>query len=466
MMRTKTTKALFGLILLQLSTSVFAKCMRTPNTSNVYWPTDWPPVDTDAGIVKPWVGAQSGGGLNMGKVNLLSDLIQPVGETIANGGPVPLTQFGNYSGFDPEQILFVCTPDEEPYLYEGFILTDSDYQGNTVTDPRVPEHTNTTFVKRIGFRALHVDTGKYFTNKWQLKKMDGLDRDKYGRLLVKAKNFSAVQLEYVKIASPTPVVRSNGTTLNYIAPNLGDFGYFDAFGWTFLVSHHPDNAYNNQIPNCREGQISAYQCSSWPYREWVPGTLSNTHAHLGGSGGGGFTSYKGCIFSQVTPSVVFDSISASELEAGEYRSGKIEVIYECENEAKFGTGAGSNAIGFKVNNFAKSVAEHFGQLTSGNGVKKLFSDAYFQDDFAKGVGIELFSSGSQTPMNWLTIDSGKGNGNVDGWYGITGDRLNSDSDPIGIYRAEYDVKLSKFSPAVAVSPGKVIAIAEVVVSVQ
>lgn len=465
-MRTKTTKALFGLILLQLSTSVFAKCMRTPDTANVYWPTDWPPVDTDAGIVKSWVGAGSGGGgLNMGRVNLLSDSIQPIGEIIANGGPVPITQFGDKGGFDPEQILFVCTPDEEPYLYEGFIFTDTVYHGNTVTDPMVPEHTNTTYVKKVGVRALHVDTGKYFTTKWQLKRMDGLDRDKYGRLLVKAKNFSAVQLEYVKIANPTPAVKYDGTEVMHHAPNSTSFGPYDPFGWTFLVSHHPDNPYERKIPNCREGQHKG-QCSPWAYYEWVPGTLGNKNAHLGGDGGGGFTSYKGCIFSQVTPSVVFDSISASELEAGEYRSGKIEVIYECENGANFGTSAGTNAIGFKVNNFAKSVAEHFGLLTSGNGVKKLFSDAYFRDDFAKGVGIELFSSGSQTPMNWLTIDSRMGNGNVDGWYGITGDRLNSDSDPIGIYRAEYDVKLSKFSPVVSVSPGKVIAIAEVVVSIQ
>ncbi|MCE9785980.1 fimbrial protein [Shewanella algae] len=455
-------RILMAFLLLNFTASAFAVCVRQPLAIGQSLPAGWEPFDSTTGSWAAWNGAVSGGGLNMGRVNLASDLIQPVGSVIANGGPVPLTQYGEIAGFSPDQVLFVCSPDEDGLLFEGFIATSNTYQGKLVVEPDVPEFTQTTFVKRVGWRALHVASGKYFTRKWQLRPLTGLDRDVYGRILVKAKNFSDVQLEYIKLNSPTQT--DSGS---YTAPNNTGFGYFDPFGWVYLVSHNENHVANGAtLPRCKEGQ-STTECSAYNISDTnIPGILSNTYAHVGGNGGG-FTSYKGCVIANVTPSVIFSPISVSELETGGKRTGIIDVEYHCENGANMGTSVGTNAIGFKVSDAAKNIANSFGFRTTGTGVTKLFSENYGTPGVAKGVAIEMLKNDSIGIMNWLTSSS-KGGGNNNGWYMPNG--INMSPDPIKVFNISYDVVLSKFTPpslpAEPVTPGSVYATAEVLIVVQ
>lgn len=456
-------KLLISGLLFTFSFSASALCIRVNLAASEQWPAGWEPFDPTTGTKANWNGKINGGSLNMpNSINLSSDLIQPIGTQLANGGPVPLTQFGEFVGFQPEQVLFVCSPDEEGLLYEGFIANmNSAYNGKVVNVPEVPELTFTTFVKRIGWRALHLATGQYFTDRWQLRPLTGLDRDIYGRILVKAKNFSDVQLEYYKIPTPTPFVGGGA----YTAPNWTNFGYFDPFGFTALISHNtgPTASHTSRIPRCFAGQTMA-ECSIGSISNWyVPGTLSNIQAN---GGGGGFTTYKGCQVGFVTSNVTFAPISAAELEAGGSRSGQIEVIYHCENGANMGTGTGANAIGFKVTDTSKTIASSLGYTAAGgSGVTKLFSEKYNDPDSARGVAIEIFPENDPVPLNWLT-SSAVGGGLPNGWSKPLGVKLNPDTDLFGIYRVKYDVKLAKFNPIVPATPGKVYATAELLLVLQ
>uniref|UniRef100_E6XIM4 Fimbrial-type adhesion domain-containing protein n=1 Tax=Shewanella putrefaciens (strain 200) TaxID=399804 RepID=E6XIM4_SHEP2 len=448
------------LILLSMSSAAFARCARNPPIG-VEWPTEWPAFDTTTGIKKNWNQIDNDGG-KLGvpnRVNIASDLIQPIGSVLANGGAAPFTQYGRqYFPFEPEQVLFVCSPDEEGQIFEGYIANrDSQYNGNVIIHPDVPENTYTTFVKQVGWRAKNLTTGKYFSNTWQLRPLTGLDRDIHGRILVKAKNFSAVEFEYIKVPSPASIDRNTGS---FTAPNTTNFGYWDPFGFIFFISQKGDSS-PSYIPNCQEGD-SLSTCGS--------GTVSHTHIPAGFSNlaqGGSFTSYKGCQVTTVTPSVVFDPISVSELTAGGSRSGKIEVSYNCENGAIFGTSTGQNALGFKVNDASKTIANSFNFKTTGTAVTKLFSENYGASGAALGVGIDIFPKGSAVPMNWLTTNT-IGGGNLNGWYQPNGIRLNPGTDPSGIYIAEYDVKLAKLPDTAGhpVTAGTVYATAELLLVVQ
>lgn len=222
---------------------------------------------------------------------------------------------------------------------------------------------------------------------------------------MKAKNFSAIEFEYIKVPSPAPIDRNTGS---YTAPNTTGFGYWDPFGFIFFISQKGDSS-PSYIPNCHEGD-SLSTCS--------PGTVSHSHIPAGLSNlaqGGSFSSYKGCQVTTVTPSVVFDPISVSEAEAGVKRRGRIDINYRCENGAIQGTATGQNAIGFKVSDAAKNIANSFGFKTTGTGVTKLFSENYGAPGVAKGVAIELQPATEIGTMNWLTSSS-TGGGNVNGWY--------------------------------------------------
>ena len=455
-------RILLALVLINLSTSAFAFCVRNPKAAFEWpWPEDWHPFDPTTGIRGDWSGGGNGGSLNMGRVNLASDLVQPVGSIMANGGPVPLTQYGEITGFQPEQVLFICSPEEEGLLFEGFVATAALYQGKRVIHPDVPDNTYATSVQRVGWRALHIESGKYFTPNWQLRPLTGLDRDIYGRILVKAKNFSAVQLEFVKV--PSPVSTDVGL---YEAPFIEDFTFYDPFGWVTLVSHNegPNATPSSKLPRCKEGE-SSMLCVPWNvFSPYLVGPLSNIHYY---TGSGGFTSYKGCQVSSVTPVVVFEPISVTDLQSGETRNGKVEVVYACENGANFGTATGANALGFKVSDASRNVANGFNFKTTGSAVTKLFSERYGDSDVALGVGIDIYPKGDSVPMNWLTSSS-IGGGNLNGWYQPNGFRVNPDTESFGVYIAEYDVKLSKLPDTLAhpVTPGSVYATAELLLVVQ
>lgn len=455
-------KILLGLMLFTSSASAVAHCSRMPRYSGEWLP-EWPEFDTTTGFWKQFNQIDNDGG-KLGvpsRLNLASDLVQPIGTVLANGGYAPFTQYARkYFPFEPEQVLFVCTPDEEGQLFEGYIANrDSSYNGNIVIHPDVPEHTYTTFVKKIGWRAKNLTTGKYFANTWQLRPLTGLDRDIHGRILVKGKNFSAIEFEYIKVPTPTPIDRSGGS---YTAPNASGFGYWDPFGFIFFISHNtgPTATLNQAyIPRCQEGQTFA-ACGSNVQHTHIPAGLSNIDQ------GGSFTTYKGCQVTSVSPSVVFNPISVSELNAGGSRSGVIYIKYDCENGATFGTSTGQNAIGFKVSDAAKTIANSFNFKTTGTAVTKLFSEHYGDSGVALGVGIDIFPKGSLVPMNWLTSNT-IGGGNLNGWYLPTG-MIEGGTDSIRNYYVTFNVKLAKLPAAAGhpVTAGTVYATAELLLVVQ
>lgn len=452
-------KIIIIFMLCNIAFSASAICIRNPSMYEPM-PEEWKPFefDSESGIKKNWnqyVNENGQVGLPT-SINILSDEIQPIGSMIHTGGAIPPETYGRiFQPFESEQVLYICSPDEEGKLYEGYIVnTDSYYHRFKVIDSQVPEGVYTSYVKRLGWRAKNVDTGKFVTDKWQLKPLNNLDRDKFGRILIKTKNFSNYEMEIFKIPNP---VSTNGGSYN--APNSGNFGKFDPFVFIFFISHS-NEANTYYIPNCKEGSTLG-SCSNVnpPH---VFAVLANRYP----GGSSNVTTVKGCAIVQVTPSVVFDKISTSELNNGDSRMGKIEVEYACNDGAEFGTGTNSNAIGFKVPAFSATLAENFGfKDSAGTGVRKLVAENYSDPTSAKGVAIEIFPKDDPIALNWLTSNA-IGGGHANGWYKPIGILQNSVEDSVHYYKVEYDVKLSKMNQTEDVRPGRVSANAEVLIIVQ
>lgn len=391
-------------------------------------------------------------------INLLSNDIQPIGSIIHDTGPLPAETYGRYlTPFSPEQVLFICTPNEEGQLFEGYIAnSDSDAYKHKILHPDVSENTYSTRTKQIGWRAKNLDTGNYITDRWQLRPLTHLDKDKFGRILVKAKNFSRYQLELIKVPYPAPT-QYGAYTPGFVTT----FGGFDPFVYIYFISRSGETS-TYYIPNCVGGALLS-SCA--------PSSINVPHlfAGLGNKYPGGETSVtttKGCAIRQVTPSVMFEPISVNELNNGVSRTGIVQVEYACSNGAVFGTGTANNAIGFRVPASSATLAENFGfKNPLGTGVSKLVADNYPDPASAKGVAIEIFPKNDPIALNWLT-SSLKGGGHPNGWYKPNGILQNSESDSVLIYKVEYEVKLSKMSPSENVRPGQVNASAEVLIIVQ
>lgn len=443
-------KAVFIYSLL-LGIEAQATCQRISTTTTVT--TDPYYVNPAYGKTGIWYGAVEAnrGFLNLPIINVSDTIYQPNG-TLLGSSIVPFITYGQTGGYDPEQVLYRCAPEDQNLLYEIYSVNADDPFSGMYEDGLVDgiEKGYATAVQNVVLRIKNNLTGRYFSRLWQYRALTNLDRDGQGRILVKAKNFTDITLELFQIRT----VRGYDGTSTQADPYMSAYIYnqpaaYIAFGGPGIL--HPTEGVDH--------------ITHFPgfYHEW-PGNISlyqqlivrRTPAR--------------CFITSVTPYVPFPTMSVMELEQGKTSVANIQLQYRCKGNMTSGTKLGNFAIGFKIaaTNFTK--AKSLG-LTNIAAVSHLLSNNYGSAGFAKGVGVKLERPDGLTQpfvlKDYPTVGSGTlYNPEQDGWRRFIGNAI--DYDPVEQttnFNDNYQAIFTKL-PGQAVTAGRYYAQTQVLIRVQ
>lgn len=410
-------------------------------------------INPDFGKNAIWNGAADSnfgytGLLNV--VGITNTYLQPIGTLIAKSPNTPMTQYGQTGGFHPEQVLYRCDAGDEGKLFESYATNSDNYLSgrSLVTEAGVPPHTYMLNSPDIGFRIWNDTTQEYVTRNWRYRPLTNLDRDDKNKILVKAKNFSAMSLELIRISTPAVTDGPYQPETNYRLI----YSYNQPLGYTTFIGPG--------VPGCSEGQLGT--CYTGFHSSW-PGNISITNNLI-------IRRTQLCAVRSVTPYVTFPPITAGALKRGEKVKAQFTLNYSCGIGASIGgTTANMNAVGFKVNSEARQAAINEGLVVGGGvtGITKLLSRGYGVDpSIAVGVGIELESENGNR-MNWLADENTiiQGPNYLNGWHSLQGQPR-----PGGAMQEEYseifNAYLSANGTTTAPTPGKIHAIAEVFIRVM
>lgn len=404
------------------------------------------------GTAGSWAGAcdTCNGPLGLPSViNVTDASFQPDGTLIAST-VAPLTQYGVTGGYDPERVFFRCTAGDEVYemfstngddLYSGW-YQGGDSVGNSIGLPAAYR----TAWPNVLLRLTHVETGQYFTDVWRERRLTGLDMDSRGFQLVKAKNLSAVRAE---------LFRAPLESTRYYSATISSQKYLYTQPAGYIAIKGPGLSYPNV------GQTHYGNWSGW-YTNW-PGAISLYNFVT-------LKRYPTCAITNVTPHVVFPSISIGEINAGANREMPFEVAFKCQTGVINSTAANGTALGIKVSAGALAASSGLGLVNASGGLSYLVSDRYGEPGMAQGVGIRLLRNGST--MNLLANEDSANGSNAEarGWYPVIGNASNKTGEVGGIsqYSETFRARLEKLSlgSMPTVTPGRVEATAQVVIRVQ
>lgn len=428
--------------------SVQAECYRVSyTTAPATTANDY--VDPAYGSFNTWAGAASSGSngglpktLNIGHLSF-----QPVGTLMASGSDV----FYNMSSsaataYAPEQVLFRCTPDEAGKLYEFYATNGSGESSGKYEDGLaigIPGGYSTLH-NGIVLRVTNSQTGLHYSRYWQSRPLAGLDTDGLGWILVKAKNFSGVRTEIFRVDNDHGGIGTG----NYTDNNPSAVIAFKGGSIGAALVNGSDTATN------MDGYSTYWPGSINLYRK-VSIRRSAT-----------------CLVSNVTPNVLFPSITTSELNYNQTRKATIQIQFSCQTtnpdpntvvNFASGTSMFQTAMGILVPpaNAAAAQAEGLGAT----GVSHLLSDGYGTDpSVATGVGVQL-SDKNNTALNLLSTLA-SGSGNAAGWYPVldAADMVNS-NDGLTYYNKTLTATFTKL-PGKTVTPGVFRAKAQVIIMVQ
>lgn len=432
---------------------VKATCYRI-SYNNVLADTNSPYyINPDFGTNAIWNGASDS---NFGYTGLLNVIaltntyFQPIGTLIAKSPVAPMFQYGQTGGFNPEQVLYRCDAEDEGKLFESYATNSDNYLSgrSLVTEAGVPPHTYMLNSPNLGFRIWNDTAQEYVTRYWRYRPLTNLERDDKNKILVKAKNFSSMSVELIKISGPA-ITDGPYQPESYYKDN---YTYNQPLGYTTFVGPG--------VPGCNEGQLGTCYTgfpSSWPGNISITNNLMIRRTQL-------------CVFKNVTPYVTFPPITVTALRRGEKAKAQFTLDYSCGKGVLIGgTSINMNAVGFKIDSEARQAAINEGLIVGGGmtGVKKLLSRGYgIAPHVAVGVGIEIESENGDK-MNWLTDENTiiYSLNYLNGWHPLRG--TPSPGGPLDdLYSERFNVYLSANGGPIAPSPGKVYATAEVFIRVM
>ncbi|WP_448679474.1 fimbrial protein [Pseudomonas nicosulfuronedens] len=439
------------LLALLLAPSAWATCYKVTGVGTATTTLTYQ-IRPGEGTAGAWAGAcdTCNGPLGLPSViNVTDASFQPDGTLIASS-VAPLTQYGVTAGYDPERVFFRCAVGDEVFemfstngddLYSGW-YQGGDSVGNSIGLPAAYR----TAWPNVLLRLTHVETGQYFTDIWRERLLTGLDIDSRGFQLVKAKNLSAVRAE---------LFRAPLESTRYYSPTISSQRYLYTQQAGYIAIKGPGLSYPNV------GQTHYGNWSGW-HTNW-PGAIGLYNFMT-------LKRYPTCAITNVTPHVVFPSISIGEINTGASREMPFEVAFKCQTGVINSTAANGTALGIKVSAGALAASSGLGLVNANGGLSYLVSDRYGQPGMAQGVGIRLLRNGSA--MNLLANEDSANGSNAEarGWYPVIGGASNKTGEMSGIsqYSETFRARLEKLSlgSMPTVTPGRVEATAQVVIRVQ
>lgn len=368
-------------------------------------------------------------------INITDDSFQPEGTLLASS-VAPLVMYGARSGYDAERVFFRCDSGDE--VFEMFSTNADDRWSGSDSGREAGQRMGLdavydTAFKHVASRLTHLETGEYFTTVWKERRLTGLDTDREGRQLVKAKNLSAVRIELYK--------GNNKATI------INNYWYTQPLG--YIAIKGPGLSY----PKVGQSHVSNW--SGWHFN-W-PGAIGLTSMIS-------LRTSKSCAVSNVTPVVRFAPITVAAVAAGETRQASFELDFRCQSSASSGTGSNANAVGVLVSPGSLGAARRLGLVNGNGGVSHLLSDNYGQPGMATGVGIRIERNGRT--INLLSSEN-TGSGNAGGWYAVLAGAQQKVSNANGVdhYTESFNAVLERL-PGDPLAAGQVNATAQVVIRVQ
>lgn len=399
--------------LLMMSSSAIAQCTKITAQSQLS--------STNDGVGALWYGSlhYNNGSLGLPSVVDISTSndFQPDGTLLASS-VAPFTSYAVNSGYVSEQVLFRCDAADAGKVYEVY-ATNGDavyagmYDDGSITG--VAPKAYATYVRNIAIRFTNMETGEFYDKIWKSRPLTGLDTDSQGRLLVKAKNFSAVQTEIFR--------------LNYARSGTNNAA-------SYLYAYTQPNAYiafrGPGITGPADGADSQTSFPGW-YGTWP--------ASIGLYNYVTFRRGATCKVSNFTPVVTLPAINISALQAGEVSQSPFTLDFQCQSAATSGLKTGQIALGFLAPPASVAAATKYGLITSG-AANYLLDEQYGAAGHARGVGVKIYRSNQ--PMQFLTTDTTK----TTGWSPILGgDQTLVDSNTaqgINSYTETFMAQLEKF----------------------
>ncbi|WP_051916869.1 MULTISPECIES: fimbrial protein [unclassified Serratia (in: enterobacteria)] len=434
-----------------LAVPAWAECYKIVKYDNS--PTSNTYTEAGKGTAAKWTGSTDPSG-STGTlptvVNVNNSTFQPDGTLIASG-IVNFLESG-LETYNPDQILFRCTPSEAGKMMEFYSTNgDYDYGGKQEVGSAygLPESYQ-TWTTGMALRATNLTTGEYYSRYWKARPLTNLDTDSQGWFLVKAKDFSNTKVELFRLSNS-----KGGDAKTGIYSKSQPSAYIAFQGGSFSKGLY----------------IGADHNSNWNgFYDYWPGAV-NLYNRIY------IRRAATCSVTNVTPTVLFPTITVAELKAGVTRQRPITIRFGCQTGAPAnsnltdklvsGIGANQTAMGILVNpaNAAAAVSAGFG--TAGSGVSYLLSDGYGTDpNVATGVGIQI-SRPNGTILNLLsTLNGSVLGGNTAGWYPVLDDATAGGAvGGVSTYTKTLNATL-KALPGKTVTAGKVIATAQVIIQVQ
>ncbi len=407
------------------------------------------------GSAANWLGAHdtANGPLGLPSVvNVSSSSFVPYATLIASS-VAPLSQYGSSTGYDPEQVLFRCAPADAVYemystnadnIYSGWAGTDSTGKSIGL------QAAYRTAWPNVLLRLTHMESGQYITDVWREHQLTGLDIDSRGYQLVKAKNFSAVRAEL--FSAPRENIYFPGNPPQYFFPER-TYDYTQPSA--YIAFKGPG------IPYPVVGRIHYGNSNGWYY--YWPGAIGLYNDVT-------LKRYPTCAVTNVTPYVVFPSISLGEINAGAFREAPFNLTFKCQTRMTNSTARNGTALGIRVSAGSLSASSALGLINSYGGLSYLVSDRYGQPGMAQGVGIRLIRNG--VAMNLLANENSANGAHAEsrGWYPVVSgaSNLTGNAENINRYSETFRARLEKFTLGTqpTVTPGRVEATAQIVIRVQ
>lgn len=423
----------FSLLMLSLSSSVFAKC------SPVYKGTQ---------------GDDSKGGVPLifGAIKLQPPEFMPVGLIGVTSVSVGQAQsFQSQQG--PDTLLYTCDLADEGKTYEYFATNgDSNVGGNVSNGNGIYQ----TYFPFIGIKLIR-DDGKVFSRNWQHSPVTG--HKEGNKLNFYARDFSNVTAEIYRLPATMrggdPVAHwgcsgpaaDDANDITYKCPQPNGYTVFVGPGWN-------DNR-NITVPGA-DSNTNWDGFSNW---NWIGFGMQYSSANI-------FQQTRwGCRVLNYTNPVVLPPVTASGLKSGIKTGSNFNITYRCGGPVinsyirrAAGVGPDKISVAFRTNNPLPPHAPGNSQW-----MPYLVSDNYGQDGYASNVGINVTVSGSDNSIGFIT--NAYSDDYTKGWFsplaGETG-RVQNSQIQVDI-TSQYFASYAVLSPDAPVTPGKVDATAYIVV---
>lgn len=404
---------------------------------------------------------RDGQGMNIGigNINIADNYIQPPGTIIAAS---VVNYAPGYSYPSPDTVIYTCDKADIGNIYELFATNGDELFGGYYT-VGTEDGLSDFYQNRIqytGIRLTHLNSGQPFTRYWQSYPVTSYLEDG-DTIKIRAQDFSAIKVEIAKVSSEGYTAGAASAFCGRRWQTAGAYSCTQPNGYVIFVGPGLSTS-----PTVGSDSASNYQGFSTNWTAIGIGTPPKTNVTMNAT----------CVARNVTPVVLFPTISTLDLNAGKTVQSNFTVTVECSNSVESGTASGQTAIGIQTSQEAYQTAQSLGLVNSSGGVSYLLSDGYGTNStIATGVGITLKSpDGQDLPFVGWQNCNGIGSislcpgGQDAGWFPI----LTGATDAGSSSQAGYQYLTSQFTatlqkiPSETVTPGRVEAKGYVLVRVQ